>query len=1219
MRILKIELQNINSLKSDTPIVVDFESDIFQDVGLYAITGPTGAGKTTILDAITIALYHNVPRFNKSNVKAGLEDVVSFGANNAMARVTFLNKGERFESHWSMRLTTKTGKRLGNPIETVRLKNLTTEKIIAEKKRDVQTEIEKITQLTYHQFLRSVLLAQGEFAAFLSANAKDKGTLLEQITGEEIYKKIGEAINNKIFEERKKLDDIKAKINNEDLLSEEQRKELTEEKNSLSEKIKSLYSELKQVEKIIGWYKTNDELLKTKHQLEKELEGLEIVKAEKRVIIEALKLHEQAEPFKELVDEIARIEQEIQKKKLRFEKLSIEVKKLDAKIEQAKKQETNSWEKHLKEESQLKLWLPKLEQVIKLDVDIKNDRQSREKTNNIIIELSEAIKRVNRGIGQKEQEGKKQRIALKEIEIFLLENKNIPKIEKRLTDWSARLTLRKSNRKRISTDTGSINRREGELAEIKVDLEKAEQDFRQKKNLLDKLDEEISDTSKLLKSYELEELLAKQKQLDQKKNIWNKLKILAENSIEFNQKKEGLIIEKEGLEENKKMLDETFVGLKSKITTAEESLRDAENILELERTIKSFEDERKKLEKGKPCNLCGSTEHPLIEKYEKIELSKTRAELKDRKIFLDKLKKEEKVTEIKITEITTKLEANFLQANATARQHKEVQEKFAGFNIECAIDDIETIINEISKLDKGLGAISGDISETQKLQKQKDQKEKLFKTQNENINTLKNKIATLREKGKNLSAAMQQIQSGLKQLVNETEEIETALKTDFSNYGLLLPTTETTIRFIEQLERRISSFHKKTQELTEVKNTISQLAADIKNSQNQLNEKSSEKEMHQTEIKILDEKLSQLTENRNTILPTEITTEKKRGELQKALERAKQELEKALKHFQDLKTEKATKENEKEINEKDGSEMADGLIIKLSTLQVKIEESDFNSRTEIERALLSFEYKTKYSNIRKQLENKTLELKTLQEKLTRDFSKQESEKDFETPYDEAREKQEEIKLSKEKLLKRTGEIAKQFELDNQIKERNKGVFAEISEQEKVLKKWTGLMALTGGSKHAFNTYVQRLTLQNLIHLANIHLYKLNRRYSLRMNETYKPGEELNFVLIDHYQTGEARPVDTSSGGEKFLISLALALGLSDLASSNVSIGSLFIDEGFGTLDSHTLETVISTLETLQAQGKMIGVISHVENLKERIPTQIQILKKSNGVSEVEIV
>ena len=229
MRILKIELQNINSLKSKTPIVIDFESDLFKDVGLYAITGSTGAGKTTILDAITIALYHNVPRFNNPTVKANLNDVVSYGANEAMVRVSFENQGKNYEAHWSMRLTTKAGKMLTNPKEEVRLKDLSTGDIIAEKKTEVKIEVERITQLNYQQFLRSAMLAQGEFAAFLSASSQEKGKLLEQITGEDIYKKIGEAINTKLFNERKTLDGIRAKINSEDLLPDEVRQELKAE------------------------------------------------------------------------------------------------------------------------------------------------------------------------------------------------------------------------------------------------------------------------------------------------------------------------------------------------------------------------------------------------------------------------------------------------------------------------------------------------------------------------------------------------------------------------------------------------------------------------------------------------------------------------------------------------------------------------------------------------------------------------------------------------------------------------------------------------------------------------------------------------------------------------------------------------------------------------------------------------------------------------------
>ena len=102
--------------------------------------------------------------------------------------------------------------------------------------------------------------------------------------------------------------------------------------------------------------------------------------------------------------------------------------------------------------------------------------------------------------------------------------------------------------------------------------------------------------------------------------------------------------------------------------------------------------------------------------------------------------------------------------------------------------------------------------------------------------------------------------------------------------------------------------------------------------------------------------------------------------------------------------------------------------------------------------------------------------------------------------------------------------------------------------------------------------------------------------------------------------GMKRSVKTLSGGETFVISLALALALSDLASSNVQIKSLFIDEGFGTLDPDSLEQVLITLEELQEEGsKMIGVISHVDSLKERITTQLRIIPNGRGFSKIEIV
>ena len=520
---------------------------------------------------------------------------------------------------------------------------------------------------------------------------------------------------------------------------------------------------------------------------------------------------------------------------------------------------------------------------------------------------------------------------------------------------------------------------------------------------------------------------------------------------------------------------------------------------------------------------------------------------------------------------------------------------------------------------KKLELLSEQINATQKLQKQKDEKELLLNKQREKANDLKTVIVKLQEKNKGILDSIVQLKEEFNSKKIETELIEKTIESAFSSFGLIIPAVQDTDRFIKLLESKISLFNVKNKELVEVNNVISQLYLELKNNKTLKEEKSIEKEKQLAELIKLNEWQLQLSADRQSILPREIATEVKREEMHQATAKAKQEYDQVTNKLNGLKTQQATLIKEQDNNNMERVDFQNRLNTIILTFTEAIQQTIFASRQELEQALLSLDEKTKYINIRKQLDDKTLSLKTLETKLKDDFSNQVKEKTFDLTFDKASEKHDELESSKEQLLKRTGEIKKQFELDDQIKSRNLGVIEQINAQEKVLKKWLDLMALLGGSKHAFNTYVQRLTLLNLINLANIHLFKLNRRYSLKMNETYKNGEELNFMLVDHYQTDEARLVDTSSGGEKFLISLALALGLSDLASKNVIIGSLFIDEGFGTLDNNTLETVISTLETLHAQGKIIGIISHVENLKERIPTQIQVLKKSNGVSELIIV
>ncbi|MBT9532418.1 MAG: exonuclease subunit SbcC, partial [Pseudomonas sp.] len=191
------------------------------------------------------------------------------------------------------------------------------------------------------------------------------------------------------------------------------------------------------------------------------------------------------------------------------------------------------------------------------------------------------------------------------------------------------------------------------------------------------------------------------------------------------------------------------------------------------------------------------------------------------------------------------------------------------------------------------------------------------------------------------------------------------------------------------------------------------------------------------------------------------------------------------------------------------------------------------------------------------------------------------------------------------LNERQGELRAQLQGDEQRRASQQELFAEIARQQADYDLWQQLNSLIGSADGAkYRKFAQGLTLDHLVHLANQQLQRLHGRYQLAR----RGSGELELEVVDTWQGDVARDCKTLSGGESFLVSLALALALSDLVSHKTSIDSLFLDEGFGTLDGETLEVALDALDALNASGKMIGVISHVEALKERIPVQLKVHK-----------
>ncbi|KNC95348.1 exonuclease subunit SbcC [Trabulsiella odontotermitis] len=190
-----------------------------------------------------------------------------------------------------------------------------------------------------------------------------------------------------------------------------------------------------------------------------------------------------------------------------------------------------------------------------------------------------------------------------------------------------------------------------------------------------------------------------------------------------------------------------------------------------------------------------------------------------------------------------------------------------------------------------------------------------------------------------------------------------------------------------------------------------------------------------------------------------------------------------------------------------------------------------------------------------------------------------------------------------------GEIRQQLKQDADNRQHQQALMEKITLAAQQVEDWSYLNALIGSKEgDKFRKFAQGLTLDNLVWLANHQLTRLHGRYLLQR----KASEALELEVVDTWQADAVRDTRTLSGGESFLVSLALALALSDLVSHKTRIDSLFLDEGFGTLDSETLDTALDALDALNASGKIIGVISHVEAMKERIPVQIKV-RKINGL------
>lgn len=1212
MKILAIRLKNLASLAG--PFEIDFTAEPLASAGLFAITGPTGAGKSTLLDALCLALFGAVPRLNNTGRDAKVPDadgeiatgdprtLLRRGTGEGYAEVDFVGvDGRRYRARWE---ANRAREKAGGKLQASRqsLRDIDQDQLLASQKGEYKTQLEAALGLNFEQFTRAVLLAQSEFSAFLKADDNDRSELLEKLTDTALYTRLGRRAFDKTKEAREAHKLLQDQATGVTPLAPEARAELDERFNAAQQQLKLQQAQLKQLEQQHSWLKDLRQLQDAQQaaaeQLHSAQQQWEALVGERLKLTRLEQLAPQRHQFarkSELDAQLTPLAAQIAAHTQQHGELGERQTQLEQALESAKVALNEAQQRHSESAPLLRQAFEEQSTLARLAKDTALSAEARQSAEQACTQGQSAIQAL---------QAKQAEVAerLQKIAAELEQSADLAPLSDAWNAYRDRL-------QQLMLIGNRLNKGQAELASLEQNAAHSAEALATQKQQLEVLFKEagaepdaVAEQIGILGNL-LQDNRKQLRAIEDLTRLWASQQELEKHGAELQQRLLDAQQERERLTQD---------GVKSKaeLSVAEQTLNVTRELLERQRLARSasVEELRAQLQDDQPCPVCGSNDHPYHQPEALLQSLGRHDESEQARAqqAVDQLKE-------KLTELRAEV------GGVIARQKELLQQQ-------------EQLNAQLQALAPSLQA---HPLATQLLNQDADKRDAWLTRQNDQLNqsitqdeqrqsallTLQQDAARLTQQLRNAETAHQQAAQHLSNQQRELSSDRQRLDEELTAFASLLPAETLEALRIEpaatfmQLDRQIA------ERLAQVEQQKEELAE--QQQRQQTLEKEQDRQLSRVQqLQSAEQQFSALAEQQQAcqaqlaqLLGEHHSAEHWQQQLEQAVEQARNAETSTAQELQDVRTQrvqigaelKAQQERLQALHSEDHE-----LTQKIADWRARHPELDDGGLEDLLRvddAQVS-ELRQRLQHNEKTIEQAKVLLQERDQRLAEHQAQHNGNLDAEQLASALAELQHQFNLSEQQCAELRAEQAE----DQRRQNANQALAQQIADAYAEYQRWARLNALIGSATgDTFRKIAQAYNLDLLVHHANVQLRQLVKRYRLK-----RGGSMLGLLVMDTEMGDELRSVHSLSGGETFLVSLALALGLASMASSTLKIESLFIDEGFGSLDPESLQLAMDALDGLQAQGRKVAVISHVQEMHERIPVQIQVQRQGNGLSTLEV-